>query len=725
MKARLIAVPLLLVGGGAVAHVISVVRGVHFKTEAIDFGQPPLRRGFQFDDGTGSGDPWRPGTKYRYAYWEVQEAKEIKDAADLKRLTAQARADERAGRIAAARAAYRSLQSRGLGDPNLLASRLELLGTPGIAGAKGLQPYLRGFFPTDVAPVLRPWVRYAKARTVGDYLRVARDYPTSSRAPAALIMAARLASNGSKPRDVPSARRAASTILFRYPKSRFVWDARGVLGRVAYLKGDSKGALAQYETQVRTADSPVRKANAYESILVLAKGDRPRVAFTELRWAVDVDSADPYVARGLLYRTLGRFRAGDAPRFYGLLAGEPRLYAAYLEYRASLDERASDVLALARPAQRATQGTPYRAKVDATLARVALARNDAHARTFAQGAARGTGMDAALGNFVLATLDRRAGKTAEARKAYLKVAASGTYLAGGARENVAILSERLGDFQTALDSYLALGYGDDVAYLADARMTPAQLSVAVRRHPERDELRYTLAMRHLRKGDWDAAEVTLKPFSDARRKRLTVIGAPYYADGGLQDPLATVRALRELDARVKTAEGDEAKADALFAMADYYYRHKTLLLYSAPAWRGGRAYDFAFSWNPAVATSADDSALRVHHDEHECYAQALRRYKQVVDDYPKAKIAPRAAYWAAVAAEHLSNMAPYWRWREVRDDRQGEAVKLLLFAERADDPVLAAKAKKYGKVFADERTETRKAFANEPFRYRQWNPDAE
>ena len=232
-------------------------------------------------------------------------------------------------------------------------------------------------------------------------------------------------------------------------------------------------------------------------------------------------------------------------------------------------------------------------------------------------------------------------------------------------------------------------------------------------------------MRYLRKAHWDAAEAALQPFSDAERRRLTVVGAPYFADEGLQDPLASVRALRSLDTKVKAAEGDEAKAAALFAMADYYYRHKTLLLYSAPAWRGGRAYDFAFSWNPAVATPTDEAALRTHHDEHECYAQALRLYKRIVDEYPRASVAPKAAYRAAVAAEHLSNMAPYWRWREVRDDRQGEAVRLLAFAERTSDPVLAAKAKKYGKVFADERAETRKAFSNEPAEFRHWVPDGE
>ena len=288
MKARLFAVPLFLVGGGAAAHVISVVRGVHFKTEAIDFGQPPLRRGFTFDDGTGGGDPWRPGTKYRDADWEVQEAKEAKDATDLKRLMAQGRAAERFGRLADARAAYRTLQRRGLGDPNLLASRLELFGTPGIDGAKGLQAFLRGSLATDVAPVLRPWVRYAAARTVADYLAVARDYPASSRAPAALVMAARLATNSPSPSDLARGRRAAETLLAKYPKSRFAWDAGGVLGRIAYLKGDAKAALSRYETQVRTADSPLRKANAYGSILVLAKGNRPLTAFTELRWANDV-----------------------------------------------------------------------------------------------------------------------------------------------------------------------------------------------------------------------------------------------------------------------------------------------------------------------------------------------------------------------------------------------------------------------------------------------------
>ncbi len=743
MKTRLLAVSLLLAAPLAFAHVVRVVEGVHFKTDDIDFGQPPARRMYGFDDGTGYGGTdgaWRPGTKYRpYGEW-VDPVEREKRIAPLRKSLLKAGAEaELAGRYGEANGVYAKLLGMGAVTRAFANARKELFGTSGIQTARGLGAYLRathpltpGPLPTNVGSLLKPWVAYAKATTSADYAAVARAYPDSSRAPAALIMAARLGVNA-KTRPtlaaMAEARAAAERLLRDHPRSRFAWDAHGILGRVEFLKGNLDRAQAHYETQVKTADANARREMAFYSLIACARasGRRDAVAYAALRWADATDNADPYAARGYLYRTVGRFTGPDAVAFYHRLAGDPRSLAAYLDFRSSLNAAAPDLLALAANARRAAAGTPYQARVDAILARVALSAGDSRARELALGAQKGRGDDRALGTFVLATLDRRAGRLAEARDGFRRLLRESpkSYLSGGARENLAILAERFGDLATAMDLYRALGYEQDVAYLADARMPPAQLAAYVERHPGAKTLRYTLAMRYLRKGEWEAAERALKPFSTVERRRLTSENVERWGpeDGGLQDPLATAQALRRLDEAVQTAEGDEAKAAALSAMGDYYYRHKCLLLYCGPAWKGGRSYSIAFSWNTAVATEQDDAALAVHHDEHECYTQALRRYKKVLADYPNAKVAPHAAYWAAVATNRLANMSAYWRWRDARSDLKSEAVRLMALAAKSPDPALAKRAAKYAPVFATEREETRKAFADERPPERRWNPN--
>lgn len=737
MKTRLLAVPFLLIGTAALAHVSRVVQGVHFKTEAIDFGQPPLRRAGGFDDGTGGWGAWRPGTKYRRGFWEEEDAREARRAADLKRLMRQGADAEGRGDLAGARAAYRTLQAGAQGDKAFLGGRLELLNTPGIAGTRGLTDYLRathplgkGPLPKDVGPLLKPWVGYTLARTPQQYAAVAAMYPASTRAAAALIMAARGEANVDRPTPagLTRARSAAQTLLKRYPTSRFAWDAHGILARLDYLGGRYPQALAHYERQAKTATTPERKANAYQSIIVCARKtrDRAAIAHAALRWMTATDVRDPYVARNFLVKTMELFGGSDARAFHARLAKDPPSFVDYLEFRASLDTSAKDIMDLSWSAQEAVEGTSLAPHLDAIVAQVALARGDGNADQYARGALKGKGDDHALGTFVLATLDRRAGRFADARAGFAGLVREHpkSYLAGGARENLAIVCERLGDLAGAMDQYRALGYADDVAYLSDAKMTPAELSAYVEKHPKEDALRYTLAMRHLRRGDWDAAEAALKPLGDAQRRKLTVTDV-YGAeqDGGLQDPLATVRALRKLDADLDAAKEPEAKAAALSAIGDYYYRHKCLLLYSPPAWHGSRNYDIAFSWNVAVATEADDDALRAHHDEHETYVHALTAYRRVLKEFPSAKVAPHAAYWASVAAKRLSNMAPYWRWRDRQEDLKAESIRSMALAAESSDPVIAKRAKKYGPVFAEEREEFRKAFADEKPPARRWNPN--
>src|SRR5206468_2503097 len=99
----------------------------------------------------------------------------------------------------------------------------------------------------------------------------------------------------------------------------------------------------------------------------------------------------------------------------------------------------------------------------------------------------------------------------------------------GAREELALLHEAVGDLGGALEQYFALGYQTDVAFLLDARMTRDEMRRYMRLHrdmpyrlqphwgeetpPARsirytrnDVIAYSLGIRCLRDERWDEAE---------------------------------------------------------------------------------------------------------------------------------------------------------------------------------------------------------------------------
>lgn len=120
---------------------------------------------------------------------------------------------------------------------------------------------------------------------------------------------------------------------------------------------------------------------------------------------------------------------------------------------------------------------------------------------------------------------------------------------------------------------------------------------------------------------------------------------------------------------------------------------------------------------------ADERATARHHDEHEAVSQALRCFRKIVREYPETPHAPMAAYQGASALERLSNFSPFWRWRDRDAHLMGEAVRLMRFAELRGDPGLAKKGRKYHRVFRQEYTADRMAFAKEKAskrRFRRW-----
>ena len=75
-----------------------------------------------------------------------------------------------------------------------------------------------------------------------------------------------------------------------------------------------------------------------------------------------------------------------------------------------------------------------------------------------------------------------------------------------------MIAEDAGDIDGALEQYLALDYGLDVAYFVDRLMTTEQLEGFIERHPDsprRNEFTYALGVRYLRANRWDDARKTL------------------------------------------------------------------------------------------------------------------------------------------------------------------------------------------------------------------------
>ena len=143
-----------------------------------------------------------------------------------------------------------------------------------------------------------------------------------------------------------------------------------------------------------------------------------------------------------------------------------------------------------------------------------------------------------------------------------------------------------------------------------------------------------------------------------------------------------------------------AKAEAKWKIACYYYNHRNLLLYNAALWMRDRSVAIGFQWNSHVATKEDNKILYQHHWEHECYAKTLKICKQIVKEYPRSRIRFQAAYRAACAAERLSNMNQYWRWVDETEDLLGQSVNLMAYARRSPNPGLAKAAKKFASLYA-------------------------
>jgi tetratricopeptide (TPR) repeat protein len=729
------------VAAGACLYQISV--GIHIKGEpAVDFGDPPHREGTYGGDGFSNGfTTWRPGTTYLVD----GSAEERYDASATNRERRDVAAEhaaeklEELGRYREALAAFRLMLHKGQGNPDYLRQQIEIL--------------KQGFWRNDLKSVrdflagrgvesswLLPYAKYdrlmkavASAERAKGFEELANEFPDSPRAEPALMMAGRELLRADIPEakvDPTAGQRLLKNLLAKYPRSRFRGSALGWLARSDFLQGHYAEALAKYWLQLPLVPAQER-IKLYESMSMCesALSRAGRHAYT-VCLTLDVARRPSARAHQLykLQELLDGFKASDAKVFWSCLRESPRALSSYLDFRLDRTTVTRDLPALLGRAH--FERSPYAGHILGRIAEACfrLHRYDMSRRFAERCLASSPGFDdRALATYLSASVDQKKGRFDRAITIYETLTRTfpKAYVAGGARENLALLYERCGRTGKALDCYYALGYRFDIAYMLDARMSSAEIASYIRshrRHPEIDAIRYSLGIRYLREHRFDEARQTLAAVPEWKRKAY-LIGDLDYEDGAkLWDPLHTATELQSLYLAVDRAHGQEAKSKALVAIGDYYYDHRNLLLYNLRLWQGQRAYAIGFSWNTAVATASDDQALRRHHEENECLSQALIVFDQVVRRYPRTYAAQHAAYRGACAAWRLTNFNPYWRWLGERRNLQARAANLMSFASKGKDKALAKRAAKFAGVYMSDVTSSPAEF-KEDLPKRRWNPN--
>lgn len=475
-----------------------------------------------------------------------------------------------------------------------------------------------------------------------------------------------------------------------FPAGHFAQAAEGLRARILFLQKRYPQALAIYLPMFAQTSDPEKQARILSSIKAC----------------------------------VSHLSNGQAGEVQDMILKDPSLLQPYLDYRLYHTEaKPHDLGELIAFVKKVSEHSKpeLSAGVLARLAEIEWLLHETKGAlsysTQSLAAASGDNDRRDLAHFIQASCYGLVSDTDKAAANYLDVLKTpGSYLANPARENLALLYERSGRWNDALDMYWQLDYTSDVAYLLDARMTTDQIQHAIDARGAADShhdlLLFSLGMRYLRGDELARARDIFASIPQAKRDELSHKGSKDYAwveddknaiVDSLFDPLESTNDLIGLRKSIADASGDDAKAAAMYKLATYYYTHRNLLLYNASLWEGGRNWMFGAAWNDKAADKDDRFAVASHHYEHESLYHARKICLAIVDQYPKSKIAPQALYRAATASRRLANFSGWWRERNKTQDLYKNAADLLdkLAANYATDP-LAKNAKKYAGVFREE-----------------------
>ena len=262
----------------------------------------------------------------------------------------------------------------------------------------------------------------------------------------------------------------------------------------------------------------------------------------------------------------------------------------------------------------------------------------------------------------------------------------------------------------------------DYAYLLDVKMPLADgKAYAVRALENRSPLvRYAYAMRLMRKDRLDEAELI---FADLGNKRLELArpgsnAFAWLADASrpeidnLYDPLITTRDIRAMRKTIEGARG-EAKPEAMYALASYYYTRRNLLLYNASLWDGMRNSAMSIFFSDKTNDATDRKVRLEHAYEHESLARSRAICLQIIKEFPGVTLDRQGAlsrgYRRASLGRLQPSVAQYFslpklHWKQAADH-------LNELATRFPNDPLAANARKYAKVFQEEAGDEWKSVA--------------
>ncbi len=769
----------LTLGFPASAHIADQYDSIHFNSGMPDFGTPPRRailnlrgevddRPEHFDKDHGVWGEYRTGMELNQNtnYGTTPSPREIHRA----KLLRLAQIYVTAGKWDKARHIYAQIGKTLGWDGDVrdlweVMRRVEAMQQPlprpfvavlrlylqGIDAAKptDAQAAFEHVYQDQSAGFLREHALYQQAclaydfwdfsRAIALYQKLLREFPKTEKLQAALIMIARSAvlPATAQGRQIAVGQNVLTQLRKAFPYGRFHRAVLGLQGRIDFLTGKWPQALHAYFALddlpsveiVRKAMPRAAQGSVYVRLLAayLRRLERTRDYESYERAVFDID------------HTRKAFSAQDAAAFSRLLLRQPDIAPPYFYYRLyHTENRPQDFANLAHLADELARLHPE-AQLS-PLVRVRLAevyyqrRQYGKALQWAQRAAHPHAFDRAL--YVRgATLH----KLKHYRAAITDFTAllqrfPASPLRHGAREELAILDEAVGDFGNALQQYFALDYTTDIAYLLDIKMTTPQIEALLRRpisrtqvlhiswynyssnappptpprYTEYDLLAYSLGLRYLRDEKWRQAETWLRrvprklyaAFSAGRKKADFDTLSP--------EPLTAVHALGKLQRAIAAARSNNARAAAMYQYATYYSTHGSLLLYNPALWQGDRAYAFSFWWLPKHKTKQDLTLIQTYMYQHEVYARSRALCLEVARRYPHSAVAPRALYRAGCACRRLAKFNWWWDTETKRHDFWKESIDLMQqVVRRYPRSPLVTHARKYARVFAQERHDFR------------------
>lgn len=483
--------------------------------------------------------------------------------------------------------------------------------------------------------------------------------------------------------------------LQKYPNGRYFNDARGWLAYLYRRGGERARALAEYYCLLGHPTDWNARLEAKKSLQVIGHDyDDATLDQVEALIADDAKAALAYAYHRIYNHAVDyTYQEANGWAFYG---ENERWDKKQEEEKHVADAHKTGHHELGRVARFATammKRYPQARVSGAFVLRVAQAQfelqNYAEALSLTRKAlALGVDVDLrALALWVKGSAEHQRKDLPAARATFHQLIAAfpKSNLIEGARRLLAMTAEDQGDFETALEQYLALNYNYDVAYFVDVLLPAERLAKFVANHKDitqYNQLIYALGIRYLRDKRWNEARATFQRVqtnAGPRSEDWQIAGSesrrsfekypdwewnekPYIKTSWVMQDLKTIDALERLEQNVEAAQGDEAKAEAMYQLASYQFEANARLFYNPVAWRGQRYWLLSDLDGSDLLRLPNESQIIFNYSQsHETLARAIPLYLEIVNRLPNTKAAKDALYTAAVAHQHLSNLNPYWR----------------------------------------------------------------